>query len=415
MLRRIYKRLRKALLRMELHRYLPHDRSHHIPEGTVFFTDREAHVFFGYYDIDPMSPDGSKLLACRVRKSGGTEGEQMEVGYFNFVTPDAPFVPVGTTTAWNWQQGCRARWGRNRFEGTILYNGVIDGAVCALRHQLATGITTTLSARPLYAVDAACEWGLSLDFGRLYRFRPGYGYVDTAPHHFEDDQAPQADGVWLVDLSSGKSKLVISYRDLADFEGEKGTDIHHYVNHLDFLPGDGRIQLFHVLSRNGGKGTVRLVTAERDGTGLRRIETEIRPSHYCWLDDHHVLITGLAPDRRCRFAIFDERTGRETASLDDVFTEDGHPSCIPAAGWIADTYPDRTGRQYLYFARAADRKRKTLASFHSPAAFKGDARCDLHPRHSPERSCILVDCVVEDRRAMAVIPFAPEGPLRSPT
>ncbi|MBY3363424.1 hypothetical protein [Rhizobium laguerreae] len=404
MLYRYLRRLSKLARRWSLPTLLPIDKQHRVPQGTRFFAEKEAHVFFGYYDIDPISPDGTKLLACRLK-----EGSVLEIGYFELDNPTRAYRAIGTTIAWNWQQGCRARWGGPGHGSTIVFNGYLNDRLCAISHDVETGDAKAISTVPLYAIDETFRFGLTLDFGRLFRFRPGYGYSSVAEQRFPDDTAPRGEGVWLVDLSTQAKKLVVSLKELADFYGKDDEALCHYVNHLDFVPNSTRIQMFHIVSQEGAKGVVRLITADRGGGNLCSIASDLRASHYTWTDDRRVLVTGLAPDKRCHFDIFDEGTGAKIAALGDIFTEDGHPSAVTNCGWISDTYPDKSQRQHLYYANTRDRQRKTVASFHSPGEYRGDERCDLHPRYSRQKRAIVVDCIVNGYRAMAVIPFDAEN------
>ena len=86
---------------------------------------------------------------------------------------------------------------------------------------------------------------VTLDFARLHRLRPGYGYASYA-ERFADDPAPEKLGIWHMDLKSGKHDLIIALRQLAGFHPDnrfKGVD--HWVNHLQFNPGGTRFIFLH--------------------------------------------------------------------------------------------------------------------------------------------------------------------------
>ena len=68
---------------------------------------------------------------------------------------------------------------------------------------------TTISADGTQAV--------SLDFARLHRLRPGYGYASYS-ERFADDPAPAQLGIWWVDTTTGKNDLVITLKQLAAFQ-----------------------------------------------------------------------------------------------------------------------------------------------------------------------------------------------------
>lgn len=397
------KRLRKWVKRANIMSLLPARRFHTLGRDIYVYAEPGAHVFFGYYDIDPISPDGALLLACRSRGIG----QPLEVGYYHLDDPSKPYTVVGKTSAWNWQQGCRARWAKANSCDAIFYNALVDGEQCTLAYIVSTEQTITISPLALYAVDAEARYGLALDFARLHRFRPGYGYSSAAEVRRSDDWAPSDDGVWMVDLSAQSKELIVSFQDLAEMNGHTSNNSFRYVNHLDFVPDSDRIQLFDIVSTNADKGVVNFMTMERDGSAPRSLAKDIRPSHYRWIDRNHVMVTGLSARRRCEFNIYNEESGELVHSLSSVFTEDGHPSFVRGIGWISDTYPDKRMQQHLFYADIVRGRKVKLASFFSPAEFSGEARCDLHPRFSARTSSIVVDCIENGSRAMVRIPFDP--------
>ncbi len=66
-------------------------------------------------------------------------------------------------------------------------------------------------------------------------------------------------------------------------------------------------------------------------------------------------------------------------------TVNGHCTYLPGNQWILnDTYPDSDRNQHLYLYHVESGRRVPLGSFHAPEAYRGEWRCDLHPRSSPD-------------------------------
>ena len=57
-----------------------------------------------------------------------------------------------------------------------------------------------------------------MNFGRIYAFRPGYGYAGYVDE-YADVNAPKDDGVFLIDMEQGTSRLLLSYEMLAPVSG----------------------------------------------------------------------------------------------------------------------------------------------------------------------------------------------------
>ncbi len=76
---------------------------------------------------------------------------------------------------------------------------------------------------------------LSINFSRLYDYRPGYGYCNIQDPHF-DDIKPKDDGVFLIDLNSGEYSLLISYEKLWELfaKDTKNKNDKIIINHINF-------------------------------------------------------------------------------------------------------------------------------------------------------------------------------------
>ena len=62
-------------------------------------------------------------------------------------------------------------------------------------------------------MDASGEWAISLNYARLRVCRPDYGYAGEGQDPLLDEVWPEDDGLWLVNLKTGKEKLLLSVAD----------------------------------------------------------------------------------------------------------------------------------------------------------------------------------------------------------
>ena len=58
-------------------------------------------------------------------------------------------------------------------------------------------------------------WFLGLNYGRLARLRPVTGYPEAFDWN-PGTPAPENDGIFIVDIESGRKRLLVSYRKLAE-------------------------------------------------------------------------------------------------------------------------------------------------------------------------------------------------------
>src|SRR5690606_39037999 len=117
--------------------------------------------------------------------------------------------------------------------GKIIYNKVIDGRYGAVIQDIESKEVLKELQIPVYDASNDGQYILTLNFSRLGRLRPGYGYYNF-PDETEKDLAPKGDGVWVFDTQSSEVRLVIDLHQLATFDLTGKDEYQHYVNHLTF-------------------------------------------------------------------------------------------------------------------------------------------------------------------------------------
>ncbi len=362
----------------------------------------ERETFIGYYDIQPVSPDGKAVLAHAATATARalTASDVADVGYFDRASRQ--FTPMAQTRLWCWQLGARLRWlpGENR---SLAFNTIVDGipayCVCSRLEQV-----TRLVDRPLFDVSADASTGLALNFGRLARARPGYGYP-ALDDPFKDELLPGKDGVTIVDMVSGKADLVAPLNAIAKLDGDDPAGAFHYLNAGSLSPSGKSFSVLHKRLADISKPmawTVRAIVGRTDGGGMRSAPLPGAPSHYWWLDDDRIAYTvnGADGPRRSRFVLFDMRDG-SVAPLHDGFPGvDGHPSFHAALQrWVTDQYPDFYGEQALYMLDR-DGRREEFSRLRADFRYFGEWKCDFHPRWAPDGRSIFIDSTHEGFRAI---------------
>lgn len=366
------------------------------------FGDPEHEVFFGYYDICPFSSDGRKLLAhrLRARPEPSSSEQPIAVGSYDLDGEQAGFRQIDQSATWCWQQGTRLQWYPRTGPNAVLYNALVGGGYGCRIKDIIDGTTLGEIDRPIYAASSDGRWGLSLNFSRLQRLRPGYGY-GLLPDATETDPCPQDDGVWLVDMEAARSELIVSTRQVAAIEPHPTMQgAVHYLNHLLFRPDGERFLVFHLWLGNGRRHR-RLMTFERDGNDPCVLVPDV--SHYNWLSNESVIATaGL--DGSMSYSVFEDRSNRVRPMDSKMLNADGHPSLSPdGEKLLTDTYQDHYGERSVLIGRADGTEILEVARMDNPARLFGEYRCDLHPRWDCEGQQVCFDSAHSGRRAMYVI------------
>lgn len=366
-------------------------------------------AFVGYYDIAPASPDGGAILGhvTAVSRRALVAGDEAAVGYFDCETRE--FSPVAKTTLWCWQLGARLRWwpGEQR---ALAFNAFFDDqpVFCI---ATSTGKLERLSERPLFDVSADGAIGLALNFGRLARARPGYGYP-ALEDCFADEHLPEQDGVTIVEMASGRAELVAPLSDIAGLTEDRPRSGFHYLNAGSLSPSGTYFSVLHKRLARPQRldlWEVEAIVGKTDGADLRIVPLPGAASHYWWLDNARIAYTSNARGTalNSEYFLYDVRDRSLTTLHGAAPSVDGHPSLDNASGrWITDRYPDLFGEQTLYTLEP-DGSRKEVARLRADPVYSDEWKCDLHPRWLSDSESVIVDSTHDGYRAIYEIPVPP--------
>lgn len=367
-------------------------------------THGPAFHWFGYYDKRQFDPTSRLILSNEVEFEGRspTGDDKINVGYVDTADNDR-WHPIGSSHAWGWQQGCMLQWIGDDGKRVLWNDREGDAFVCRV-YSLADQSTRTLD-RPIYTISADGRYGLSVDFRRIDNLRPGYGYDGLSDPHVHD-RAPAESGIWRVDLQSGRSELILSLADVAKIpwaDGSTHDDAWHYFNHLLINPSGTRFIVLHryrpkfdpaTLQFTGGFIT-RMFTANMDGSDLYELDPSGYTSHFIWNGDERVTMWTRPKGQKNGFYDFKDQAREVVPVGHDQMPTNGHNTFLPAPyqDWILnDTYPDKqTRRQTVFLYHVPSGRRVNLGHFPSPPAYKGEWRCDTHPRSSNDGHFVTID------------------------
>lgn len=351
--------------------------------------------FFGYYDTVPWSRDQNLLLGHRV------ERRERAAQLLVYDKGKHTVRELARTVAWNVQQGSMAQWMPDG--KSVIFNDVIDRKLVA-RIVFLDG-TERVVAWPIQALHPNGCTALSINYRRLARIRPEYGY-DVEVENFSRFQNASADGIWRVDLRHGEARLIVSLAGLMEHAPRREmVRAEHKVNHALYSPAGTRIVFMHRWIGAHGKFS-RLYCTSDDGADLKLLLDDRMVSHYAWQGEDTLLAWARTARDGDRYYSLNVSTGCIDVVGRGVLDRfgDGHPSFSPDRRWIVtDSYPDRARRRHLLLFHPATNQLVHVGSFFAPWRYDGPIRCDLHPRWSPDGRLISIDSAHEGIRRSFVV------------
>jgi len=384
--------------------------------------------FFGYYDKTTWDRSGRYLLALQIPSTGRhpTPDSAATIGLVDLEDQDR-FRPFAQTTAWSWQQGAMVQWLESSSTRQVIYNTRTPDGYGSTICDTETGGERSLPL-PAYAVSSDGRTALTVNYDRLGRTHPTIGYLgSSAADRLED--APPDDGIHILDLRSGDSKLVVTLEQLARTEPDPSmAGAIHWCSHLAFNATDSRFLFLHRWSQRVEDQATwfhRLFTGATDGSEITLLErTGQMPSpetgeddahfqaekysymisHAAWRDETHILAWSHHKGQTC-YHLYRDQSEQVLPVGVDALTENGHCTYSPDRRWIlTDTYPDPvSSKRSLLLYEPDSNTRVDIGCFHSPAAGPKEDRCDLHPRWSRDGQSVCIDSMHEGGRQMYII------------
>ena len=382
-------------------------------------TSGAKHHFFGYIgqcQTIPWNAGGRYILGMEIESIDRMpKPEEAAIVILVDTKQNNKIIRVDKTHAWNPQQGTMFYWNPQAPETQFFFNDrdVKTGRVFAVLYDIENRKRVReyrYDDTPIGNGGVAQNGGtfLGLNYGRLARLRLVTGYPDALDWS-KDDNAPDNDGIFIVDIRTGKKRLLVSYRQLAEQLKQRKLYIRDtalFINHTLWNRRGDHVYFF---VRGGWhqRGT-RINTPcsiHVDGTGLALHDMHIG-GHPEWAEDN--LLIGRQGKNQILYDVDKKKVVGHLGTPEIFPNPEGDISLSPNGEWFVNGYKKGNKNYYAVYRRSDGAYGRSEGLDKGP--YGGDIRIDPAPRWNRTSDAILVPGIAKNRtRQMFVIRVVATG------
>lgn len=388
---------------------------------TEQLTSGDKHHFFGYIGqcrTIPWNASNRYILGMEIDRIDRMPKPEDAATIFIIDTQnDNKIIRLDKTHAWNPQQGTMFYWNPLAPETQFFFNDrdVKTGKVFTVIYDIEKKkrvreyrFDDTPIGNGGVAFDGSA-W-LGINYGRLARLRLVTGYPEALDWS-KNEPAPKNDGIFVIDIKSGKKRLLVSYHQLNEKLKEKDPGLEHsglFINHTLWNRDATKVYFYARAGWKGhkkGKRVNQPFSINVDGTGLTLHETFIG-GHPEWADNK--LVIGTHKDEKGEKdvqVLYNVETKRMEGTLgnSEMFPKPGADISMSPNGNIFVNGYSESGKNYYAVLRRSDNAFARSNGI-DKGEYSGDIRIDPAPRWNRTNDAILVPGIAKNgTRQMFVI------------
>jgi len=374
-------------------------------------TSGDKHHFFGYIGqcrTIPWNEDGRYILGMEIDRIDRMPKPEEAARIFIIDTKkENKIIYLDETNAWNPQQGTMFYWNPNSPKTQFFFNDrdVETGKVYTVLYDIKKKkrikeyrFDDTPVGNGGVAWDGAFFMGIN--YGRLARLRLVTGYPE-AMDWSKEEVAPENDGIFKIDIKSGKKELVVSYRQMEDEIKKQNRDFKHtglFINHTLLNRDANRLYFFARAGwdGSGGKRVNIPFSVHLDGSNLMLHEQHIG-GHPEW-GEGNVLI-GRSGKRQILYNVDQKKEVGQLGTPEMFPKPEGDISLSPNGDWFVNGYKvesDNGNKNFYAVYRISDGAFVRSAGI-DKGSFSGDIRIDPGPRWNRTNDAILVPGISKNK------------------
>jgi hypothetical protein len=309
---------------------------------------------------------------------------------------------IDQTRGWNFQQGTMFYWNPDAPETQLFFNDgdPATGRVFAVLYDVAAGkrIREYRFDDVPVGNGGVCQTGgkfAAINYGRLARLRLVTGYLD-ALDATADQKHPDNDGVFIVDIATGRRKLIVSFAQLAEALRPTRPDIDErdlFINHTLWDRAGDRLFFFARADFYDKKKQVNVrFIVDPDGGHLTILPQDFG-GHPDWADGHRMI--GAQKDRQAYYDTDRKDFDGPIGNPDTFPSPGGDISLSPDGNWLCNGYHQKDHTLYIFY-RLKDGLTVRSGPISHGGVTKGDLRVDPAPCWNRTNTAIAIPAIASD-------------------
>lgn len=380
-------------------------------------TSGTKHHFFGYIGqcrTIPWNAGGRYVLGLEVdRIDRLPTPEEFATVILIDTHHNNDIIRLDKCHAWNPQQGTMFYWNPLKPETQFFFNDrdINTGKVFTVLYDVEKKkriheykFEDTPVGNGGVAADGSAF--LAINYGRLARLRLVTGYPQALDWS-KDEIAPENDGIFIVDIKTGKKRLLVSYHQLDNELKKQKPQLNHtglFINHT-LWNRDSNCVYFFVRAgwskrmSNKGDRVNTPCSINSDGTGLTLHEQFIG-GHPEW--DQGNLVIGREGNKQVLYDVEKKRIVGQLGTPEMFPQPEGDISLSPSGEWFVNGYGDKNKNYYSVYRRSDGAFARSEGI--DKGSYSGDIRIDPAPRWNRTNDAILIPGIAKNKtRQMFVI------------
>jgi hypothetical protein len=374
-------------------------------------TAGQKHHFFGYIgqcQTIPWNEDGRYVLGLEIDKIDHFPRPEEYATVIIVDTENSnKMIPLDVCYAWNPQQGTMFYWNPLKPKTQFFFNDrdIKTGKVFTVLYDIEKKARVReykFDDTPVGNSGVAADGSafLAINYGRLARLRPVTGYPGALDWS-KDAAAPDKDGLFIVDIKTGKKRLLVSYRQLDkeineyDPDYDPGSGL--FINHTLWNRQSNRVYFFARAGWHGntGKRVDIPFTINSDGSNLTLHKKHIG-GHPEWSEGN--ILIGREGDRQILYDPEKKRIVGPIGTSEMFPRPEGDIALSPDGNWLVNGYKLSNESDKNYYAVYCRSDGSFVRSEGiDKGEYRGDIRIDPAPQWNRNSDAILIPGIAENR------------------